>query len=92
MTRLYFGGRADDLGGPAADYAPVDVSGGDAALDPPAQALYVETGGAVRFAPVKPDAPDRTVTVPDGGFILCRVSAVRQTGTTASGIHALLLD
>ncbi len=90
MTRLYFGGREDTLGGPASDYLPVSVAGGDVALNPPAQALYVEGGGAVRFTTVK--GTTRTVTVPDFGFVLCRAVAVLQTGTTASGIHALLLD
>jgi hypothetical protein len=33
---------------------------------------------------------DRTVTVPDNFYLVCSVNRVFATGTTATGIHALV--
>ncbi len=52
-----------------------------------ATSLYVETGGTVTFTAVSGDTC--TVTVPDFGWIFCGVIRVHDTGTTASGIHAI---
>jgi hypothetical protein len=56
----------------------------------PADALFVGTGGDVVYRS-DDAAADTTQTVPDGGHILCRVSHVRNTGTTATGIVAYYL-
>ena len=51
--------------------------------------LYVETGGDVVF--LTKDGTERTVTVPDFFYLISSVSRVKSTGTTATGIHALVV-
>lgn len=51
--------------------------------------LYIETGGTVVF--LNKDDNERTVIVPDFHTITCSVKRVKSTGTTASGIHALVV-
>ena len=51
--------------------------------------LYIETGGTVVF--LNKDDNERTVIVPDFHPITCSVKRVKSTGTTASGIHALVV-
>jgi hypothetical protein len=51
--------------------------------------LYVETGGDVVF--LNKDGNERTVTVPDFHTLTCSVKRVKSTGTTATGIHALVV-
>jgi hypothetical protein len=51
--------------------------------------LYIESGGAVSFL-TKDDAT-RTVTVPDNFYLTCSIKRVRSTGTTATGIYALVV-
>ncbi|MEO0682352.1 MAG: hypothetical protein AAF192_18275 [Pseudomonadota bacterium] len=84
-----FSGRAVPIGGPATDIVPVVA---DDATDLPhaALALFVETGGAVTFDTVSSDAP-RTVTVADQTLLPVGVRRVHATGTTATGLHALVL-
>lgn len=81
-----FENRQPSLAGPGHDYLPVTPD--DATdLSEVAVALYVETGGAVAITTI--NGTTRTVTVPDFGWILCGVSRVLATGTTAAGIHAI---
>lgn len=80
--------RAASIHGPGIDYAPVAPSDTQFFEDV-AIALYVETGGAIRFVSQKGET--RTVTVPDFGWLLCGVQAVRATGTTADAIHAVVI-
>lgn len=51
--------------------------------------LYIETGGDVVF--LTKDGTERTVTVPDFFYLISSVSRVKSTGTTATGIHALVV-
>ena len=51
--------------------------------------LYIETGGDVVF--LNKDDTERTVTVPDFFYLISSVSRVKSTGTTATGIHALVV-
>lgn len=88
MSNPFESNRASSLSGPGRDYAPVTPSD-SAALPDVAIALYVESGGAVRFVSEKGET--RTVNVADFGWILCGARAVRATGTTAGGIHAVVL-
>lgn len=82
-----FENRALPINGPAHDILP--VSPDDAAdIGEIAVALYVETGGSLTFVTVK--GATRTVTVTDFAILPVGVSRVLATGTTASGIHALL--
>ena len=83
-----FDDRVLALGGPARDYAPVVPDDG-ADLPQVAIALYAEIGGRVSF--VSESGQQRDVEIADYGWILCGVRRVRATGTTAAGIHALVL-
>ncbi len=84
-----FARRASSLAGPGIDYLPVTP---DDASDLPdvAASLYVEGAGSVAFVSVK--GITRTVAVPDFGWIVCGVARVLATGTTASGIHAVVVS
>ena len=54
-------------------------------------ALYVENGGAIVFESVSGDAA-RIVTVSDGAILPVGARRVHATGTTATGIHALVIS
>lgn len=84
-----FSTRAASLTGPGIDYAPVTPSN-TASLPDVAIALYVETGGTIRFVSQKDQT--RTVSVPDFGWVLCGVKRVLATGTNAGGIHAVVVS
>jgi len=88
MTNPY-GGRAAPLSGPATDLLPITP---DDFSDLPAAALalYVESGGVLVIDTVSGDA-SRTVTVADRALLPVAVRRVRLTGTTASGLHALVV-
>lgn len=83
-----FANRAIPLSGPATDIVPVAPNDSQD-LANVALGLYIETGGALSFQPV--NGPQRIVNVTD--FSILPVGAVRvmATGTTAAGIHALVL-
>lgn len=51
--------------------------------------LYIESAGDVSF--LNKDGSTRTVAVPDNFYLVCSVKRVKSTGTTASGIHALVV-
>lgn len=80
--------RRPDLAGPATDIVPVTPSNTVDLVDF-ALALYVEVAGVVVFDTIK--GATRTVNVPANFTIPCGVKRVRATGTTATGIHALVL-
>ena len=85
-----FKNRSSSLSGPATDMVPVTPS--DAApLADAAIALYIETAGVVAFTPVGNPVVVRTVSVGDQSYLPVGVAQVRATGTTATGLHALVL-
>ena len=51
--------------------------------------LYIEVGGTVVF--LNKDGNERTVVVPDNFYLTCSIKRVKSTGTTATGIHALVV-
>jgi hypothetical protein len=51
--------------------------------------LYIETGGTVVI--LNKDGDERTIVVPDSFYLISSVSRVKSAGTTASGIHALVV-
>jgi len=51
--------------------------------------LYITVGGTVVF--LNKDDNERTVVVPDNFYLICSVKRVKSTGTTATGIHALVV-
>lgn len=83
-----FAHRARSIHGPATDALPVTP---DDATDLPmvAIALYIETGGTVVLDTVAGET--RTISVADFSILPLGTSRVRSTGTTAAGIHALVL-
>lgn len=83
-----FANRAAPLSGPARDVEPVILSDTQP-LPEVAVALYVETGGALSIITERGET--RNFTVPDFCIVPVGVQQVRATGTTASGIHALLV-
>lgn len=83
-----FENRALSLSGPATDIVPVTPS--DAAdLADVAAALYIETGGALSFVTVS--GATRQVNVANFSVLAVGARRVLAAGTTASGIHALVL-
>ena len=83
-----FHDRQPSQAGPAADALPVTPADG-ADLPQVAAALYVETGGALSV--VTASGATRTIHVGDFSVLPVRVRAVNATGTTAAGVHALVL-
>lgn len=83
-----FAHRARSIQGPATDALPVTP---DDTTDLPlvAIALYVETAGTVVVDTVAGET--RTLAVTDFSILPLGATRVRATGTTAAGIHALVL-
>lgn len=50
--------------------------------------LYITVGGTVVFTTARGE--NRTVTVPDNFYLVCSCKRVKATGTSATGIHALV--
>ena len=83
-----FENRVSSLSGPATDILPVTPD--DATeLSEVAIALYVETGGALTIVTVRGNT--RTVTVDDRSILPVGVRQVHATGTSATGIHAMVV-
>lgn len=80
--------RETSLAGPVTDILPVTPSDStDLALV--AVSLYVQSGGTIALVTVA--GQTRTLTVADYSYLPVGVSRVLATGTTATGIHALVL-
>lgn len=84
-----FENRSPSLRGPATDLEPV-LPSDLGSLPNVAVSLYVETGGVVAFESVA--GATRMVTVADNSILPVGVRKVLSTGTTASGIHAFVLN
>jgi len=82
-----FKNRVASLSGPARDALPVTPND---ATDLPrvALGLYVETGGSLSIVTVAGET--RGLNVADFSILPVGVRRVRATGTTATGIHALV--
>jgi len=83
-----FENRASSLSGPATDILPVtpdDVTD----MAEVAIALYIETGGQLNFLTARNGI--RTMTVIDQTILPVGVRRVNATGTTATGIHAMVI-
>lgn len=83
-----FENRVSSLSGPARDLLPVTPND-SVDLAEVAVGLYVETGGTLSIVTVA--GGTRSVSVPDFSVLPVGVTRVRATGTTATGIHALVL-
>lgn len=80
-------GRALPLSGPASDIVPVTPNDTNQ-LSRLASALFVETGGVVVIETLAGHM--RTISVPDFTTIPVLTWRVYESGTTATGIHALV--
>lgn len=83
-----FASRNASLAGPATDIMPVAPSD-TVDLTYAAIALYVETGGTVSFITIANQT--RSVKVADYSILPVGAKRIRATGTTATGIHAMVL-
>jgi hypothetical protein len=83
-----FNNRTASIQGPAHDMVPVTPNNGTD-LAQVAIALYVETGGTLVIDTVA--GQTRTINVADFSILPLGTRRVRSTGTTAAGIHALVL-
>lgn len=77
------------LKGPATDIMPVIPNDAQDLTDG-AIALYVETAGSISF--VSAAGQSRTISVANFSILPVGVLRVLDTGTTATGIHALVLS
>ena len=91
-----FRGIGENLLGFRADMVPVtpNDSADNLGTDPAngksniAMGLYIETGGDIVITTLRGN--DRTVSVASNFVLTCGVKRVKATGTTASGIFALV--
>jgi hypothetical protein len=83
-----FASRALSLSGPATDIVPVTPND-SADLADVAVALYAEVGGTISFVTARGGA--RSVALADYALLPVGVARVMATGTTATGIHALVI-
>ncbi len=82
-----FKNRTPSLTGPGSDIAPVTPSD-TVDFSEVAIALFVQTGGTISFVSARGTV--RSVTVSDMSLLPVGVQRVNATGTSATGIHALL--
>ncbi len=83
-----FANRVPPLSGPATDIVPVTPD--DAIeMDDVALALYVETGGSLSFITLHGET--RVVQVTDHMILPVACRRVNVTGTTATGLHAMVM-
>lgn len=83
-----FSTRTPALSGPATDIMPVTPDD-NSDLPEAAIALYVESAGSVSFVTIK--GATRSVTVSSNFMLPVGVTRVNATGTSATGIHAMVL-
>lgn len=74
--------------GPATDILPVSPNDSED-LPLVASALYIEQGGAVSIVTIRNQT--RTIILGDMSLLPVGVRRIRATGTTATGIHALVV-
>jgi len=83
-----FENRTSSLSGPATDILPVTPND-SSDLSEVAIALYVETGGTLSLVTAR--GASRTVTVADRSILPVGVRKVNAAGTSATGIHAMVI-
>ena len=86
-----FLGQPSTLSGMVYDMVPVTPNNAadNVGADNVAIGLYIENGGNVSFINVNGNT--RTIEVPDSFYLVCSVKRVLSSGTTATGIHALVV-
>jgi hypothetical protein len=83
-----FENRTPSLAGPATDILPVTP---DDLIEMPdvAIALYVETGGSLSVLTAR--GGTRNLTIADNSILPVGIRRVNENGTTATGIHAMVI-
>ena len=82
-----FEGKRGHLNGSVVDMLPVTPSD-SVDLSGVAIGLYITVAGNVAFHNV--DGVTRTIAVPANFYLICSVNRVLATGTTSTGIHAMV--
>ena len=85
-TNNVFKGVGNNLTGAVLDIQPVTPHDTNY-FESVAIGLYITVGGTVAFTTANDQ--ERTVTVPDNFYLVCSCKRVK-TGSTATGIHALV--
>ena len=90
MSNPFVDRKREELNGSVTDMVPVtpandadNVGTGNIAIG-----LYITGAGNVTFHNL--DGVSRTIAVPDNFYLVCSVKRVLATGTTATGIHAII--
>ncbi|MGR3661613.1 MAG: spike base protein, RCAP_Rcc01079 family [Paracoccaceae bacterium] len=83
-----FENRTSSLAGPATDILPV-VPDDATDMQNVAIALYVETGGSLSVVTTRGGV--RSISVANNSILPVGIRRVNATGTTATGIHAMVI-
>ncbi len=90
MSNPFQDRKREELNGSVTDMVPVTPADGadNVGTGNIAIGLYITGEGNVSFHNI--DGTTRTIAVPDNFYLVCSVKRVLATGTTATGIHAII--
>jgi hypothetical protein len=90
MSNPFQDRKREELNGSVTDMLPVTPADGadNVGTGNVAIGLYITGAGNVSFHNI--DGTTRTIAVPDNFYLICSVKRVLATGTTATGIHAMI--
>jgi hypothetical protein len=90
MSNPFQDRKREELNGSVTDMVPVTPADGadNVGTGNVAIGLYITGAGNVSFHNI--DGTTRTIAVPDNFYLICSVKRVLATGTTATGIHAII--
>jgi hypothetical protein len=90
MSNPFVDRKREELNGSVTDMVPVTPADGadNVGTGNVAIGLYITGAGNVTFHNL--DGVSRTIAVPDNFYLICSVKRVLATGTTATGIHAII--
>jgi hypothetical protein len=90
MSNPFQDRKREELNGSVTDMLPVTPADGadNVGTGNVAIGLYITGAGNVSFHNI--DGTTRTIAVPDNFYLICSVKRVLATGTTATGIHAII--
>tara|TARA_R110002074_G_scaffold49250_1_gene125648 strand:- start:2235 stop:2510 length:276 start_codon:yes stop_codon:yes gene_type:complete len=90
MSNPFQDRKREELNGSVTDMVPVTPADGadNVGTGNIAIGLYITGAGNVSFHNI--DGTTRTIAVPDNFYLVCSVKRVLATGTTATGIHAII--
>jgi hypothetical protein len=90
MSNPFQDRKREELNGSVTDMVPVTPADGadNVGTGNVAIGLYITGEGNVSFHNI--DGTTRTIAVPNNFYLVCSVKRVLATGTTATGIHAII--